>query len=355
MDKANKLKIAVAGGAGVWGRHYLKTFSEHPRCEVVALVDQSDRRDRFAQHYEVPLVFDTVEELLTDHTPDIVANILPVEAAPAAVMACAEAGVKVVCCEKPIAVQLSVADQMVQVCRDKGIPFGCGTAYFEVPHFVELIEWLRVGKIGDLVSVSIPGGLLLEVSGAGCVVLTMLRAITGLEVDWVEGLTEHARDSQNDEDCGCYGWLGLSNGLVCSVVKPRPAHWPRSKVFLEYSDGYLWLGGDPVIIKRKGVASEPVVPKFMQEPLPEDSFLLPVERLISAFDTGEEAICSGHDYRQALEIACALKLSAKEGGRRVMLPLQDRSVQILPALWRRKGGDVAGWRHIGRDSAPDVV
>jgi predicted dehydrogenase len=355
MDKANKLRVAVAGGAGVWGRHYLKTFSEHPRCDVVALVDQSDRRGRFAEHYEVPQVFNTVEDLLSDQTPDIVANILPVEAAPAAVIACAEAGVKVVCCEKPIAVELSVADLMVQRCRDKSIPFGCGTAYYEVPHFLKLIDWIHAGELGELESVSIPGGLLIEASGAGCVVLTMLRAITGLEVDWVEGLAEHAKNSQNDEDCGCYGWLGLSNGLVCTVVKPRHGHWPRSKVFLEYSDGYIWLGGEPVIIKRKGVASEPVVPKFMQDELPEDSFLLPVERLISACDTGEEVRCSGHDYRQALEIACALKLSAKEGGRRVMLPLQDRSVRVFPALWRRKGGDVAGWRHLGWDSEPDVV
>ncbi|MDP6355014.1 MAG: hypothetical protein QF473_07940, partial [Planctomycetota bacterium] len=296
----------------------------------------------------------TVEDLLSDLTPDIMANILPVEVAPGAIMACAEAGANVVCSEKPIAVELSDADQMVQLCRDKGVPFGCGTAYYEVPHFVKLIDWVRDGNLGELISVSIPGGLLIEASGGGCVVLTQLRAITGLEVDWVEGLTEHARDSQNDEDCGCYGWLGLSNGLVCTVVKPRYANWPRCKVYLEYTDGHLWLGGEPVIIGGKGPASDPVVPKFMHEPLPQGSFRGPIERLISAYDTGEEAICSGHDYRQALEIACALKLSAKQGGARVMLPLQDRSARVLPALWRRKGGDVTGWVHLG-GREPDVV
>ncbi|MDP7252858.1 MAG: Gfo/Idh/MocA family oxidoreductase [Planctomycetota bacterium] len=354
MDNAYKLKVAVAGGAGAWGRHYLRAFSEHPRCEVVALVDQSDRTERFAEHYDVPQVFDTVGDLLSDQTPDIVANILPVEAARGAIVACAEAGAKVVCCEKPIAVELSDADQMVQLCRDKGVPFGCGTAYYEVPHFVKLIDWVHDGNLGELISVSIPGGLLVEASGGGCVVLTVLRAITGLEVDWVEGLTEHARDSQNDEDCGCYGWLGLSNGLVCTVVKPRFANWPRCKVYLEYTDGHLWLGGEPVIIGRKGPASDPVVPKFMHEPLPQGSFRGPIERLISAYDTGEEAVCSGHDYRQALEIACALKISAKQGGARVILPLQDRSARVLPALWRRKGGDVTGWVHLG-GMEPDVV
>eukprot|EP01047_Picozoa_sp_COSAG01_P023530 COSAG01_NODE_1426_length_10342_cov_22.955091_4_plen_91_part_00 len=49
-----------------------------------------------------------------------------------------------------------------------------------------------------------------------------------------------------------------------------------------------------------------------------------VQRLVDAFHSGEEPLSSGHDYRQALEIAIALKLSAAQvsdeswrgGGRR---------------------------------------
>ena len=55
-----------------------------------------------------------------------------------------------------------------------------------------------------------------------------------------------------------------------------------------------------------------------------------------AVDTGEDAVCSGHDYRQALEIAIALKQSAHHGHGRISLPLEDRSLKIYPHPYRLK-------------------
>ena len=45
-----------------------------------------------------------------------------------------------------------------------------------------------------------------------------------------------------------------------------------------------------------------------------DMFGPTVQRLIDSHRSGEEPLSSGHDYRQALELAIALKLSAAEGG-----------------------------------------
>jgi len=73
-----------------------------------------------------------------------------------------------------------------------------------------------------------------------------------------------------------------------------------------------------------------------------------------AFDTGGDAVCSGHDYRQALEIAIALKQSAHRGGERVSLPLSDRSLRVFPHPYRLKGGDVAGYASIGYAAPPDL-
>jgi hypothetical protein len=73
-----------------------------------------------------------------------------------------------------------------------------------------------------------------------------------------------------------------------------------------------------------------------------------------AFDTSEEAVCSGHDYRQALEIAIALKQSAQQDHRRISVPLEDRSLRILPHPYRLRGGDVAGWESIGYTGPPGV-
>ena len=77
-----------------------------------------------------------------------------------------------------------------------------------------------------------------------------------------------------------------------------------------------------------------------------------VQRLVDAFHTGREPLSSGHDYRQALELAIALKISAAEGHRRVHLPLENRAVRAYPHLYRLNGGDKAGWQSIGYGGPP---
>lgn len=79
------------------------------------------------------------------------------------------------------------------------------------------------------------------------------------------------------------------------------------------------------------------------------------KRLMRVVDTGEDALCSGHDYRQALEIAITLKQSAHHGHGRIPVPLEDRSLKIYPHPYRLKGGDVAGWESIGYTGPPEVA
>lgn len=83
-------------------------------------------------------------------------------------------------------------------------------------------------------------------------------------------------------------------------------------------------------------------PEFLQGEWPRDMFTPVVERLMTAIDQGQEAQCSGHDYRQSLEVAIALVLSAQRGGERVELPLADRTSGIIPRPYRLSGGDAVG-------------
>lgn len=357
-----KYRVAVVGGAGTWGRNYLRTFAAHPDCEIVALVDRArDRRQLFADHYGVKVLFDEVEELLAREVPDVVSIILPVSANPGAVMACARAGVKAVSCEKPIAVSLAEADAMVDCCRQHGTALACGTAHWEVHALLDTAAWISAGHIGPLTGAAIPQGIPNEIAGAGCVQLTMMRALTGREVEWVEGWTlppspgwkAPPGTDEGDIDCAAYGRLGLSGGIVCEIAQPNPGL--PCRVWVEGEAGQVWLNPPrPVLLQGRGPNSSPVYPDFLFAPEPPDFFLPVIERLLHACDQGGEAQCSGHDYRQALEIAIALKRSAKENHRRVYLPLTDRSQLIYPHPYRLRGGDVAGWGSIGYAGPPQV-
>lgn len=357
-----KYRVGVVGGAGTWGRRYLQAFAEREDCEVI-LVDRAGERARqFAEHFGVQRVLDNLDDLLADKVPDVVSAILPVSQTHSAVLACAEAGVKAISCEKPMAVELSHADQMVDLCRKKGASFGCGTAYWEVPHLIETAQWIAAGHIGALERAAIPGGLPIEVSGAGCVQLTQMRLVTGMEVEWVEGwvmppvegwsLPEGA--DEREIDCPAYGRLGLSGGIVCEIPAPPVKGDVRCRVWVEGEQGQAWMNAPmPTLIQGKGAESTPVYPDFLAGESSQP-FRSIAAQLLQASESGGEVLCSGHDYRQALEIALALKLSAGNGHTRVHLPLTDRSLRIYPHVYRLQGGDVAGWESIGYSGPPEV-
>jgi len=91
-----KCKVGVVGGAGTWGRHYLRAFAEREDCEVI-LVDRAGERARqFADHHGVEKVLESLDDLLAGPVPDVVSAILPVSQTYGAVMACAEAGVRAI-------------------------------------------------------------------------------------------------------------------------------------------------------------------------------------------------------------------------------------------------------------------
>ena len=359
-----KYRVAVVGGAGTWGRKYLRAYADHPACEIVALVDRAkDRRQTFADRYGIETVFDTLADLLDREIPDIVSAILPTSHNPDAVIACAEAGVKVVSCEKPIAVELSKADEMVRICRERGTIFSCGSVYSGVPHLLETVDWIKAGNIGKLTAAAIPSGLPREMSGGGCVQLTLLQLLTGMGVEWVEGWTLPPESGwlpsmdvlPEEIDCPAYGRLGLSGDIVCEIPMPPTKKSVSCPVAVTGKNGQVWLTApEPVFIQGRGAASTPVYPPFLDTPAPDDFFTRRIEWLMQAFDTGQDVADSGHGYHQALEIAIALKQSAECGHRRVSLPLADRSLRIVPHPYRLLGGDVAGWESIGYTGPPNV-
>jgi predicted dehydrogenase len=355
----DKLRVAVVGGAGDWGRYYTRAFDLHKDCEIIALVDTArERRREFAEHYRIKREYDYVEELLKDEVPDIISAVVPVSVAHDIVIACAEAGVKAVSCEKPIAANLKEADEMVDVCRQRGVAFGCGTALYEMLYLSEISQWLKDGNIGTFKSASIPSGIHRQISGLGCVLFSFLRFLTRNEAVWAEGWTLPDEGAFSTDDCGAYGRIGMDGGFECRLPGPEEHIHRLTFVSLEGSDGHVWLNRPhPILIQGADVQSGPVYPDFFKvmERFPmKNMFVRLVDDLVCCVREGGEAPCSGHDYRQALEISCALKLSAAEGHRRINLPLEERDFTIKPIPYRMHGGDVVGWEAINQ-STPTIV
>jgi len=364
-------RVAVVGAAGYWGRKYAKAYAEHPSCDLYAIADTAkDRRGDFAEWYGVSEVYDTVEALLEDGIPDICTISLPVSASYHAVLACAAAGVPVITCEKPIAESLAKADEMVDRCMERGVSFSCGTALWEYPLIANVAAWVRDGNIGSPERGYLPDGLSLHVSGNGCVLLVALGLLAGSEAAWIEGWTDPPASAFLDDDCSAYGRIGFQNGAVCEV--PPTIEWGNRTgcIGIEGPLGQAWITrSGPVLQRGSGDDRHQVFPPFTAG-LPDEKTGM-FHRVADAFfdlderrggprsstrgDAARGASsdghlgpeCLGHRYRQALEIAVALKLSARNNHRRVELPLADRNHILNPVPYRMWGGDVTGWDAVG--------
>src|SRR5207247_338612 len=89
---------------------------------LVALADlDHEKLGRYGRKFEVPGLYADAGEMLARERPDIVSVCTATSTHLTLVRAAADAGAKAVFCEKPIADSLAAADEMIRVCRDRGV------------------------------------------------------------------------------------------------------------------------------------------------------------------------------------------------------------------------------------------
>jgi predicted dehydrogenase len=364
LAKKSKHRVGIVG-CGRMGQYFAEVYKAMPDTEIVAIAEWNpERRPVVGERFGVKALYRDVEAMLKEIVPDIVAVVTPTKFMKQAVIASAEAGVKGVSTDKPIAARLSDADEMVEACRKRGVVFAGGNLQRAIWQVQEAARRLRSGEWGDPVGASVHGfgG---EISGGGCQHLSVLRLFAAAEVEevmaWGSPL-EALAPEKDDLDLRINGLFRLSSGLECPVFGMKTPYsgvqlWNENAlVRWNWSAPQIFEGRDP-----KGVRKEldpqydpfpwrefldrtkGTVPSKETTPWYGDDYLVSsIRSFLDAVEKGSELWISGHDLRQALEIAIACKLSAQLGNVPVRLPLRDRSLTLLPKPYRWLGGDVTG-------------
>ncbi len=360
--RKKKHRVAIIG-CGRMGQYYAEVYRALPDADLVAIAEWNpERRKVVGERFGVKALYKDVNGLLKDIVPDIAAVITPTKFMKEAVIACAEAGVKGVSTDKPIAARLSDADAMVEACKQRGVVFAGGNLQRAKWTVQEAARQLHAGKWGTLRGASVHsfGG---EISGGGCQHLSVLRLFAKAEVQevlaWGSPL-EALAPEKNDQGLYINGLFHLSSGLEASVFGRKT---PYSGVDVWTEDALVrWNWAKPQMFQgtdSKGVRQEVdphlapfpwtdffnqakgTIPGTPDTPWYADDYLISsIRSFLDAVDKGRELFISGHDLRQALEIAIACKLSAQLGNRPVKLPLEDRSLALYPRPYRWLGGDV---------------
>ena len=339
-----KHRVAIIG-CGRLGQRYAEAYSTYPDTEVVAIAEYNEeRRKAVGERFGVRALYQDVHTLLKDITPDIAAVVTPTKYMKDAVIACAEAGVKGVSTDKPIAGVLSDADEMVETCGKRGVVFSGGNLQAAMNEVQEVARRVRVGEYGELIGASAHrwGG---QISGGGCQHVSVLRLLTDAEVEEVIAWCTPPEALENDNDTALVinGRFRMTNGLECSVFGMET---PLRGVDVWSEEALVrWNWAPPEIyqgIDERGARLR-IESNFAPYDWSEFYYLTgSIRSFLAAVETGSELAISGHDLRQALEVAIAAKQSALLGNVPIKLPLTDRSLALYPIPHRWTGYDSVG-------------
>ncbi len=145
-------RIGISG-AGFGVNAHLPALLAHPQFEVVALASPS-RAAAIAQQRGIPHAFTSAAEMIAGCELDAVTVASPPFAHRDDVLAALDAG-KHVLCEKPLALNVEQAEEMVAAARDAGTACGIAHEFRFVPERIAIKELIENGHLSPLRNIEI--------------------------------------------------------------------------------------------------------------------------------------------------------------------------------------------------------
>jgi len=198
-------------------------YENHPRIDIVAGSSRDHgRRDRFATRTGAR-TYEQWSDLLVKESFDIisVATYAPYHAE--IVVACAEAGIRAIYCEKPIATKLDDADRMMEACKQSGSLLVLNHQRRFNSNCRRLRDYVAAGELGELTSANLQWGNG-RLGNVGTHMIDGLMMLTGRRVKQVSGHLDLAGKpdcrGREFEDPGGWGLLILEENLRVTIDAP---------------------------------------------------------------------------------------------------------------------------------------
>ena len=335
------LGAGIIGCGGIATAH-AEAYRRSSRARLVAVCDiRRERAVAMAERFGVPRYYTSLEEFLRDPELEVVSICTPHHLHASQTIAAAEAG-KHVLCEKPMAISLRQADEMIAACRDNGVKLGIvfqlrfNPLYrrikeasdgggFGIPVLAEaMVKWYREEAgyyFRDEVAKSWRGKRATE--GGGALINQAIHTIDLLQwimgpVDFLYGICDTRTHHIEVEDLAVSilrfrsGALGYIVGSVS--IKPQ-----ETCLNIYGSEGAVCVrDGRITVWTVKDV--KPPSGEEMKTSLTGHNAV--VEDFLSAIVEDREPMVTGEEGRKSLEIVLAIyRASMKEG--KVVFPLAE--------------------------------
>lgn len=326
------------GGAIFTPYAHAPSYVASPFTTLVAGADPHDeQRAIFGERWGLSAdhLYSDYRTMLANEQIDIVSVCTTARLRAQIVQELAQAGVKAIWAEKPLALSLAEADAMLAACQEHGVQMAVNCSRRWNPYYTETRRMIAAGELGDLLQITAYGQCGLSHNGSH--LIDTVRYLAGGNVAWVFGEMESDEAAAGDNDLMGNGYLAFDNG-VRAYLRGMPtgvASWEfdllgsKGRVRLVFdSVEREWTQLIPGGPRNRGLPAKLPFPQPLNIP---GTGLAVVADLVNAIESGQPARCSGADGLAALEVAIALRESHRAGGTKVILPLADRSLRILSA------------------------
>jgi len=313
-------------GCGKRGLGNARTISQNQNMELVALSDpNAENAKAINEEYggEATTIYADHKEMLEKEQPDFCAICVWTGLHLPIFRDCAEAGVKAVFLEKPMAGTWGDSKKIARVAEETG----CQLFFSHQRRFNRGNQLARQmfadGIFGDILRLDLysPCGLL----DCGTHTLDQAFSYLGdeLGVQWVHGAIDASEINEpfGIPDVGFFsGHLMYDNGILASIFCrkfPGQDHWSGLKVFGTKGFMEFGWGGE---VTRYAIYDQP---DFTPPEIDEDKFepmLKSYESIVESMRTGKKSPLDYHNALRATEVIFALYESARVH-RRIDLPL----------------------------------
>lgn len=356
---------AALVGCGGMSKSHLPALYEVPAIDVVAVCDIDEGRlNAIGDLFNVAKRYTDYHAMFAAEKPDIVTIATQGPQHCAVTVAAAAYGAHVLC-EKPMALDLAEADEMVAACDKAGVQLAINHQATVRPSLARMRAMIENGDIGEVVLVRgnnksgrKAGNELMEM---GTHVFDRMQFLGGaprwclahLTWEGAAATADHIMDSQEmsprDRASGlvlgerAYALFGMTRAPVgeCQYLGYAKTDIRLYSVDVLGTKGQLSLRGTGTLRGNSDLFHLPVpafypadlqqeplwqrieVPEEFDPSLGEQSITPILQELIRSIETGSEHPCSGEAGRLNLEMVMAMYTSHLSG-RRVDIPLAER-------------------------------
>ena len=311
-------------------------FSALPTAQLSAGCDiDPDRLQKFGKRWNVTGLYSDFREMLAKESLDIlcIATWTPLHAS--MTLEAAQAGVKGIFCEKPIATSMDQARKMVRICQKKNIPLIINHERRWDAYYQQARKLILSGKIGEIKTIIgnalswKPGKLSVSGHGGGPLFhdgthLTDLLLFFAGPVDWVSGYETRPGGKKYIEETAS-AMLGFKNGAIGFIEGGGARKYFNFELDIQGTEGRILIGNsgrELYIIKKSqrftGFQELEKVP-FPEPKKCESPFIGGGREMLRTLRKDTAGVSTGKDGMRALEIISAVYQSAQQKGKRVLI------------------------------------